>query len=75
MAFALSSIWTRVAALTFTTPAQGIATVSAVGFLGMMAGPPLIGVIAEARSLTMGLGVVVLFAVVLALAARRALPG
>jgi hypothetical protein len=56
------------------TPAQGIATVSAVGFLGMMVGPPLIGVIAEARSLTLGLGVVVLFAVVLALAARRALP-
>ena len=57
------------------TPAQGIATVSAVGFLGMMVGPPLIGVIAEARSLTMGLGVVVVFAIVLALAARRALPG
>jgi hypothetical protein len=56
------------------TPAQGIATVSAVGFLGMMIGPPLIGVIAEARSLTLGLGVVVVFALVLALAARRALP-
>jgi fucose permease len=56
------------------TPAQGIATVSAVGFLGMMVGPPLIGVIAEARSLTLGLCVVVVFAVVLALAARRALP-
>jgi predicted MFS family arabinose efflux permease len=56
------------------TPAQGIATVSAIGFLGMMVGPPLIGVIAEARSLTLGLGVVVVFAVVLALAARPALP-
>jgi predicted MFS family arabinose efflux permease len=55
------------------TPAQGIATVSAVGFLGMMVGPPLIGVIAEARSLTLGLCVVVVFAAVLALAARSAL--
>jgi len=40
----------------------------------MMLGPPLIGVIAEARSLRLGLGVVVVFAAVLALAARRALP-
>ncbi|MFZ5543716.1 MAG: MFS transporter [Pseudomonadota bacterium] len=56
------------------TPAHGIAAVSSVGYLGMMAGPPLIGVIAEQRSLTAGLAVVVLFAVVLALAARRALP-
>ncbi|WP_280150695.1 MFS transporter [Piscinibacter sp. XHJ-5] len=56
------------------TPAHGIAAVSAVGYLGMMAGPPLIGVIAEASSLTLGLSSVVVFAVVLALAARRALP-
>ncbi len=56
------------------TPAHGIAAVSAVGYLGMMAGPPLIGVIAEHRSLTAGLSTVVLFAVVLALAAPRVLP-
>lgn len=57
------------------TPAHGIAAVSSLGYLGMMAGPPLIGVIAEARSLTLGLFTVVLFAAVLALSARRALPG
>jgi predicted MFS family arabinose efflux permease len=56
------------------TPAHGIAAVSAVGYLGMMAGPPLIGVIAEARSLGAGLSVLLPFAAVLALAARRALP-
>jgi predicted MFS family arabinose efflux permease len=56
------------------TPAHGIAAVSAISFLGMMLGPPLIGVIAEARSLRLGLCVVVVFAGVLALAARRALP-
>ena len=55
------------------TPAHGIAAVASLGYLGMMAGPPLIGVIAERASLTTGLYTVVLFAVVLALAARRAL--
>jgi predicted MFS family arabinose efflux permease len=56
------------------TPAHGIAAVSSLGYLGMMAGPPLIGMVAEARSLTVGLFTVVLFAGVLALCARRALP-
>ena len=56
------------------TPAHGIAAVSSLGYVGMMAGPPLIGVIAEASSLKLGLFTVVVFAAVLALAARRALP-
>lgn len=56
------------------TPAHGIAAVSSLGYLGMMAGPPLIGVIAEHSSLTIGLATVVLFAIVLAASARRALP-
>jgi predicted MFS family arabinose efflux permease len=56
------------------TPAHGIAAVSSLGYLGMMAGPPLIGVIAEHSSLTIGLATVVVFAVVLAGAAKRALP-
>lgn len=56
------------------TPAHGIAAVASLGYLGMMAGPPLIGMIAERSSLTTGLYTVAAFAVVLALAARRALP-
>ncbi len=55
--------------------AHGIAAVSGVGYLGMMAGPPLIGLIAEHSSLTSGLVVVVVFAVFMALSARRALQG
>jgi hypothetical protein len=47
--------------------------VASLGYLGMMAGPPLIGLIAQARSLTLGLFAVVLFAAVLSLSARRAL--
>ncbi|MFT7721317.1 MAG: MFS transporter [Roseateles sp.] len=57
------------------SPAHGIAAVSGAGYLGMMAGPPLIGLIAEHASLATGLLVVVAFAVFMALAARRALRG
>lgn len=57
------------------SPAHGIAAVSGVGYLGMMAGPPLIGLIAEHSSLTTGLLVVVAFAVFMALSAKRALRG
>lgn len=56
-------------------PAHGIAAVSGVGYLGMMAGPPLIGLIAEHASLSAGLWVVVVFAVFMALTAKRALRG
>ncbi len=56
------------------TPAHGIAAVSSIGYLGMMAGPPVIGFIAESTSLTTGLFTVVAFAACFALAARRALP-
>lgn len=56
-------------------PAHGIAAVAALGYFGMMAGPPLIGLVAEHRSLTGGLGLVVLFALVLAMLAGQALGG
>ena len=55
------------------SPAHGIAAVSSVGYLGMMAGPPLIGLIAEHASLAAGLVVVVVFAVFMAASAKRAL--
>ncbi len=57
------------------SPAHGIAAVSGVGYLGMMAGPPLIGLIAEHSSLTVGLVVVIAFAVFMAASAKRALRG
>jgi predicted MFS family arabinose efflux permease len=55
------------------SPAHGIAAVSGVGYLGMMAGPPLIGLVAEHSSLRAGLVVVVVFAVFMALSAKRAM--
>jgi len=54
-------------------PAHGIAAVASLGYLGLMAGPPLIGFIAEGRTLAAGLLVVIVFAAAVALGARRAL--
>ncbi|MGY4829597.1 MFS transporter [Sphaerotilaceae bacterium SBD11-9] len=54
-------------------PAHGIAVVASVGYFGMMAGPPLIGVIAEHWSLPAGMASVAVFAAILALAAPKAL--
>lgn len=55
-------------------PARGIAAVSAAAYLGFMAGPPVIGFLAEVSSLTAALYVVVAFAVGLAASARWADP-
>jgi fucose permease len=51
--------------------ADGIAAVSSIGYSGFMLGPPLIGAIARATTLSLALGVVVVACVVLALGARR----
>ena len=51
-------------------PAQGIAAVSAAAYLGFMAGPPVIGFLAQLSSLTAALYVVVAFAAALAASAR-----
>ncbi|RZL95438.1 MAG: MFS transporter [Variovorax sp.] len=53
-------------------PARGIAAVSAAAYLGFMAGPPVIGLLARVGSLTASLWLVVVFAVALALSARHA---
>jgi len=55
-------------------PARGIAAVSAAAYLGFMAGPPAIGFLAQASSLTHALYVVVAFAAALAASARYADP-
>jgi hypothetical protein len=41
-------------------PGIGIAAVSTTGYFGFLAGPPLIGLVAEVSSLPIGLGVVAL---------------
>ncbi|VTU27381.1 Inner membrane protein YbjJ [Variovorax sp. SRS16] len=55
-------------------PARGIAAVSAAAYLGFMAGPPVIGFLAQVSTLTAALYVVVAFAAALAASARYASP-
>ena len=43
-----------------TTPADGISATATLGYLGFLAGPPLIGAIAELTNLTVGLATVVI---------------
>ena len=51
-------------------PANGIAAVSAIAYLGFMAGPAVIGLLARVSTLTAALYVVVAFAAALAASAR-----
>ena len=58
----LSSIYPTVLAAAGRTrgapPASSIAVVSSMGYVGLLAGPPLIGLVAEATSLRIGFGLV-----------------
>jgi hypothetical protein len=47
-------------------PAVGLAAVASTGYLGFLAGPPLIGLVAELAGLPLGLGVVALACALLA---------
>jgi MFS family permease len=51
--------------------AQGIAAVSSIGCIGFMLGPPLVGALAKAVSLSAAMGVVVVASALLALLARQ----
>jgi fucose permease len=55
-----------------TPPGPGIAAVSSMGSLGFLAGPPVIGVLADAVSLPWALSTLILGAVVVFALARRA---
>ena len=55
-----------------TPPGPGIAAVSSMGSLGFLAGPPFIGVLADAVSLPWALATLILGAVVVFALARRA---
>jgi fucose permease len=55
-----------------TAPGRGIAAVTTLGYAGFLAGPPLIGFVAELTGLQMALGLVVLACLAIAAAARAA---
>ena len=54
-----------------TSRAAAIAAVSSIGYSGFMIGPPLIGGLAQALSLTAALWVVVVASALLSIGARR----
>jgi uncharacterized membrane protein len=56
------------------SPAAAIASVTSVGYSGFLLGPPLIGALATASSLTWALGVVVLASALLAGGAGKVAP-
>jgi MFS family permease len=56
----------RAGALPGTSPGTAIATVSVFGYAGFLAGPPLIGFVAQATSLRGGLAVVIITSLIVA---------
>jgi fucose permease len=57
------------------SPAAGIALVSSLGWVGVVLGPPLVGGVAQALSLSAGLALVVVASLALAGSARRVAVG
>jgi hypothetical protein len=57
LATAFPTVLTAASRLPRTAPAAGIAIASLLGYLGFLAGPPVIGWVAEATTLRGGLGV------------------
>lgn len=53
-------------------PGRGIAAVTTLGYAGFLAGPPLIGFVAEVTGLPVALGLIVLASLVIAASARAA---
>lgn len=51
--------------------AAAIASVSSIGYVGFMIGPPIIGAVAHATTLTIAMGTLVVASVILILGARR----
>lgn len=56
---------------THMSPGVAIAAVSTIGYLGFLAGPPFIGLIAQASSLRVSLGLIAILGAVIALMASR----
>jgi MFS family permease len=52
------------------TPGGAIAAIATIGYSGFVAGPPCIGIVADATSLRLALGLIVLACLAIALAAR-----
>lgn len=71
LAPAVPILYTAATRIAGVPRASALAAVSSIGYAGFMIGPPLIGALARATSLTAALGVVVVAAAALAVFARR----
>jgi MFS family permease len=59
-------VFSAAASIPGVSPGTGIASVSSVGYLGFMAGPPAIGFVAEEFGLSYGLSLVVVICLLIA---------
>ena len=57
--------------LTGVEPAEGLAHVAGLAYFGLMFGPVVIGAVAQAAGLPVGLGIVALCAAIVAVAAPK----
>ena len=64
-------IFSIAASIPGTSPGSGIASVSSMGYLGFMVGPPAIGFVAEEFGLSYGLSLVVLLCLMIAVSATK----
>ena len=71
LSISFPTVLTTASRLPGVTPGPAIATVSTFGYAGFLAGPPLIGFVAEAITLRGGLAVVVVTCLVVAFLAGR----
>ena len=74
LATAFPSVLTAASRVPGTTPGDGIAAVATLGYFGLLAGPPLIGFVAQLTSLRVGMGTVGLACLVTALMAGTLRP-
>jgi hypothetical protein len=70
IANAIPLIFRRAGNLEGVAPGTGLAATASLGYLGLLSGPPMIGLVAELTTLRVGLGLVVFCTAFLAIAAR-----
>jgi MFS family permease len=63
-------VFSTAASIPGVSPGGGIASVSSMGYIGFMVGPPAIGFVAEEFGLTYGLGLVVVLCLLFSLAGK-----
>jgi len=74
IANAIPLIFRRAGNLEGVAPGTGLAATASLGYLGLLSGPPMIGLVAELTTLRVGLGLVVFCTAFLAIAARAVEP-